>query len=178
MENMKMKWAGHGPIDKEEIDFTERLFIVKFPKEYKDIVQYCDGGTPQYELEDGTEISGSIDIENWGPSTIYMKKHHIGKNGCSEIVHEYNHTRKELPDCFFPFASDDQGNLFIFDYSKSIHAPRIYFMNHEKSITQDKLDKDDLNRMSLEQHQVTSLLYVADSFTDFISKIIPINKNK
>ena len=172
----KVLWDWSENLEIEKITQVEKLWNVKFPKEYIDIIKKHQEASVELEIDEVRYKHCGIDIPNWRGrrSGVYL----LGYNGYGNvdtwsIVRTYEAFKDCLPDSkkIIPFAGDS--NIFFFDYRNSDTEPSIVFLPHEESVTEDELDEDELEERTLAEWQDLTLYKVADSFSEFLDKITP-----
>lgn len=171
MKQNQLNWNYGKTIEIDNIEKTENVIGIKFPLSYRDMILRFDGASLTLKIGD-TERYAKIEIENIGRTTVTLKRHKpLNELFNSEMINDFKDSRDVLPNGFVPFANDSGGNEFIFDFSDDKNQPKIYFLHHEESISMDELDEEDLEIMTLEDHQKGVLVYIASSFEEFLKKI-------
>ncbi|MBU5316210.1 SMI1/KNR4 family protein [Clostridium bornimense] len=174
----KVLWNWDEELSNEKIIELEKLWNIKFPKEYVEIIKAHHGASVRMEIDGVLYIHCGIDIPKWhgGRAGVRLADY----EGCDgietwEIVHSYEAFKECLPEPekIFPFADDGGGNHYFFDYRDNDTEPSIVFLDHGESIIEDELDEDELEERTVAEWQDLTLYKVADSFSEFLDKITP-----
>lgn len=174
MANYKIKCSSIKPIKVDEIQNSENLTNFRFPQEYKNFVLENNGGTVNFEDADGNLILAHIEVNSWGQSTVTFISHEFDEV-CKISYFEsyYNNSREIFPKEVVPFAMDAAGNYFVFNFNDNLSEPTIYFQDHEETTSEDELDDEMLKSKSIGEYQIDGLELVANTFSEFLSKIKP-----
>ncbi|HZG73198.1 MAG TPA: SMI1/KNR4 family protein [Chondromyces sp.] len=132
-----IEWdSEYSPADINLIRTVEQNLGIVFPEEYRKLVQKYHGGKPSLK---------KIEINNkkvvFGYLLTFLAFDEL------DILDKFNSEKINLPHNCFPFAIDEDGNMFCFDYSNCT-SPSIIFVEEIGS--------------------AYSVLFVAQSFRDFI----------
>lgn len=166
MEAMRMnsKFVCRSNGDKVNIEVLEKIeeklgFI--FPHEYKKYVVNNNGA-----YVEGFFIS-NLEIKNeTGFAFLKLEK---------EFIEQYELLEECTPKDVIPFAVDGGGNYYCFDYKENSSEPKIVFLDHETSVTQeeyDDFDLDEIENMTLEEVQRDEMKFIADSFKAFVDDLV------
>ena len=174
----KVLWNWDKELSNEKIIELEKLWNIKLPKEYVEIIKEHDVASVRMELDGDLYIHCGIDIPKWhGGRAGVRLLDYKGYGGIEtwSIVWSHEAFKECLPEPekIFPFADDGGGNIFFFDYRNSDTEPSIVFLDHEESIIEDELDEDELEERTVAEWQDLTLYKVADSFSEFLDKITP-----
>ncbi len=171
-----IEWKRGKQIQLELVCEIEKIWNVKFPKEYVEIIQKCDGGRPKINNKHGELKSALLDVEKFGPIGPCLLSLSNGNDiKSSTIMVTYNAFKETLPipEKIFPFADDGGGNHLYFDYRMNENNPSIVFQHHEKAISKDDLSELDLKKRPLKEWLNESLYPVADSFEALLEMLYP-----
>lgn len=119
------------------IRVVEENFGVLFPNDFLEVVQKYHGGEPSskiIEVNDRKVVFGYL--------LTFLAFDEL------DILDKYNSERYTLPQKHFPFAVDEDGNMFCFDYSGSF-SPVVVYIETNKDST-------------------VSTRYIAQNFLEFI----------
>lgn len=94
------------------------------------------------------------------------------KESSEYIVKSYHLYKPALPRDVFPFAIDPAGNLICFDYKDHKENPIVVFWDHENAWEKEMLMHEErLTEEQAEERARDNVLYIADSFTEFLHSI-------
>ncbi|MBU5316216.1 SMI1/KNR4 family protein [Clostridium bornimense] len=174
----KVLWDWNEELSNEKIIELEKLWNIKFPKEYREIIKAHHRASVELEIDGIRYIHCGIDIPKWHGGRAGVRlldyKGYAGIETWS-IVWSHEAFKECLPDPekIFPFADDGGGNYYFFDYRDDDKEPSIVFIDHEESIEADELDEDELEERTVAEWLEFNLYRVADSFSEFLDKITP-----
>jgi hypothetical protein len=147
--NMKkpIKWLfTKNKSNQQEIIKIEKLFNIKFPKDYIDCAVQNHSGAPSPDVYDFKNHKEAV--FEWLLS--------LDTESTSYIVNDYNMIKDRLAVNIYPFASDPFGNYICFDYRVGKDKPpKIVFWDHE--IASGDPEK--------------AISYICDSFTELLEKL-------
>ncbi|WP_059041433.1 SMI1/KNR4 family protein [Paenibacillus rubinfantis] len=134
----KIEWqSGYNPADIDVIRTVEKNFGILFPDDFLEVVQKYQGGQPSskiLEVNDRKVVFGYL--------LTFLAFDEL------DILDKYNSERYTLPPKHFPFAVDEEGNMFCFDYSGS-DSPVVVYVESNKGST-------------------ASTIYLAQNFLGFV----------
>lgn len=137
MDN-KIEWQSeYSPADMDAIRTVERNFGILFPDDFLEVVQKYHGGEPSSKI-----IKVNDREVVFGYLLTFLAFDEL------DILDKYNSERNTLPQKHFPFAVDEEGNMFCFDYSGS-YSPVVVYVETNKGST-------------------VSTRYIAQNFSEFI----------
>ncbi|WP_283750453.1 SMI1/KNR4 family protein [Bacillus cereus] len=88
------------------------------------------------------------------------------------IVKKYEIYKPTLPQNVFPIANDPAGNLICLDYKNNTENPMVVFWEHENAGEKEMLMRQEgLTEAQVEELARENVFYIADTFTDFLSKL-------
>ncbi|HDR3648888.1 MULTISPECIES: SMI1/KNR4 family protein [Bacillus] len=88
------------------------------------------------------------------------------------IVKKYEIYKLTLPQNVFPIAIDPAGNLICLDYKNNTENPIVVFWEHENAGEKEMLmHQEGLTEAQVEELARENVFYIADTFTDFLSKL-------
>lgn len=88
------------------------------------------------------------------------------------IVKKYEIYKLALPQNVFPIAIDPAGNLICLDYKNNTENPIVVFWEHENAGEKEMLmHQEGLTEAQVEELARENVFYIADTFTDFLSKL-------
>lgn len=88
------------------------------------------------------------------------------------IVKKYEIYKLALPQNVFPIAIDPAGNLICLDYKNNTENPIVVFWEHENVGEKEMLmHQEGLTEAQVEELARENVFYIADTFTDFLSKL-------
>ncbi|EEL55266.1 SMI1 / KNR4 [Bacillus cereus Rock4-2] len=94
------------------------------------------------------------------------------ENSDEYIVEVYNDFSDTLPKELIPFAFDPAGNLICFDYKNHEENPIVVFWEHEDAWEKEALmESEGITAEEAEKIARENVFYIADTFTDFLSKL-------
>jgi cell wall assembly regulator SMI1 len=144
------KWC-KPPVDNQAIDALERTLGVKFPPDFRRVIQRCHGGVPversAFHYEDpsiGTTGSGIGALMTLYPDDT---------DGILTTLRLLS-IDEQLPDKVIPFADDGGGDMMCLDYREDPDHPKVVYWSHEE-------EKD------------KSIIFLADTFTEFLAMLKP-----
>jgi cell wall assembly regulator SMI1 len=140
----KYVWDSPRPVTLHEIETLEQEWGVTFPDDYKRAVMDYQGMTPVPFVID----IGSSDNVICELLTVSVDE----QQPSSALSHVYRLIKHLVPAGIYPFAATGTGDYICFDYRASAGAPKVVFY------FTDALGEE-------------ALYPVADSFTDFLSKL-------
>lgn len=134
-----IKWqSDYSSAEINTIRTVEKNFGIQFPCDYIEIAIKYHGGEPYSKkpiiINDKKIVFGFL--------LTFLAFDEL------DILDKYNSERYNLPQKHFPFAIDEEGNMFCFDFSDSL-TPSIVFVKKEEDST-------------------VSIFFVEQSFLDFI----------
>ncbi|ULO07143.1 SMI1/KNR4 family protein [Paenibacillus sp. 19GGS1-52] len=124
----------------ETIRVVENKLCIHFPIDYLNIAIKFQGGEPSSKT---IVVNGNIII--FGFLLTFLAFDEL------DILDIYNSVRYTLPQNHFPFAIDEKGNMFCFDYSGG-DVPIVVFAEKERGNT-------------------VTTSYIAQSFSDFVQML-------
>lgn len=149
-------------IDMAVIEKVERNLGVIFPKSYKHYISNNNGGHIEGTYIDESGIKEIISFRFLILEEQILEYCNI-LNGCT-------------PKDIIPFATDAGGNYYCFDYKENQNEPKIVFLDHETTITQeefDDFDQEEIDNMALEEIQrEDSITEILDSFDVITNNLI------
>jgi hypothetical protein len=120
----KIEWQSeYSPADINAIRTVENNFGIVFPEDYLEVAQKYHGGEPSSKtifINDKKVVFGYL--------LTFLAFDEI------DILDKYNSERNYLPKKHFPFAIDEEGNMFCFNFS-DINAPNIVFVEKGNTAT-------------------------------------------
>lgn len=144
------------------IEKVEKKLSVIFPKSYKHYISNNNGG----------HIEGTY-IDESGIKEIISFRFLIFEE---QILQHCNILNGCIPKNVIPFATDAGGNYYCFDYKENSNEPKIVFLDHETTITQeefDDFDQEEIDNMTLEEIQrEESITEILDSFDMITNNLI------
>lgn len=171
-------WNNGKKISKDLIYELEKLWDIKFPKAYVDIILENDGGYPDMYDEVGNLKEVSVDCNEIGEIGFYLLKLSSSKGITrSRIVSVWKIFMETLPEPnkIFPFAESGSGDIIYFDYRKDLENPSILYQDHERAISKDDLADYQLEERPLKEWLNDSLVPIADSFEELLGRAYPSN---
>jgi cell wall assembly regulator SMI1 len=138
-------WDSPRPATLDEIEALEREWGITFPDDYKRVVMKHQGMTPTPYVIDIGSNSNNVICELM---TISVD----GQQRSYAMRHVYQLIKNLVPAGIYPFAGTGTGDYICFDYRTSATAPKVIFYFTEAPGEE-------------------ALYPVADSFTDFLSKL-------
>lgn len=140
MQDIQWKYTRDN-VSKERLEFVEDQLGFKFPDEYITIVKSNNGGRPNLN----TFVKGNNE---------FIIKSLLRLDAAqANIIDVKNDLKGRLPARIVPFADDNFGNYFCFDYRDSNEDPDIVFYEHEET---------DVG---------AAIKYLSDSFHKFINSL-------
>ncbi|MCE5173140.1 SMI1/KNR4 family protein [Paenibacillus profundus] len=115
--NKNIEWkSDYCPADINMIKAVEKNIGIVFPDDFLHIAKEYHGGEPS---------SKTIIVNNkkiiFGYLLTFLAFDEL------DILDKYNSEKDNLPPNYFPFAIDEEGNMFCFDYNDNV-PPRIVFV--------------------------------------------------
>lgn len=178
MSTKEIRWIGGDIINDLLVRNLEKIFKIKLPIQYVNIVFNNDGSSTEIKDEIGNWKEGIIDIPKWQSAGLRLISLQNAKSYSESMVMMTYKAFREclpIPQKFFPFARDGVGNIYFFDYRKSENEPAIVFLDHERAITKEDLTEKDLEKKPLYEWLNNNLFYVCDSFSKLLDMIHPVN---
>lgn len=137
-------WDSPRPATLDEVEALEQEWGISFPGDYKRVVMEHQGMTPTpYAIDIGR--SNNVICELMTVSVDEQQRSYA-------MRHVYPLIKNLVPAGIYPFAGTGTGDYMCFDYRASATAPKVVFY------FTDFLGEE-------------ALYPVADSFTDFLSKL-------
>lgn len=143
-----LTWEGcNPPADDRTMDELEQTLGVKFPLDFRRVMQLCQGGTPverncfKYRGAHGSGIGALLSVDPDDEENIL---------GTMELLSHDD----QLPHAVIPFADDGGGDMMCLDYRNDPEHPRVVYWSHE-------------------QPRESSISPLADSFTEFLDSLQP-----
>jgi cell wall assembly regulator SMI1 len=137
-------WDAPRPATLDEIEAQEQEWGITFPDDYKRVVMEHQGKTPiPYVIDIGR--TNNVICELMTVSVDEQRRSYA-------MRHVYPLIKNLVPAGIYPFAGTGTGDYMCFDYRASATAPKVV------SYFTDFLGEE-------------ALYPVADSFTDFLSKL-------
>ncbi|MGG4444939.1 SMI1/KNR4 family protein [Brevibacillus sp. HB1.4B] len=150
-------------IDIQDIEEVEAALGVRFPKDFVECMLENNEGCPVPCVFDYEEGEGKVF------HTFYSLS---SKVGSYYILTAHEDLKDCVPDGVIPIGYDAAGNYICFDYSNGKHAePIVVFVHHEFLITEEDLYEGEIEEKSLEEWQRDAISPVAETFTEFLSKL-------
>lgn len=88
------------------------------------------------------------------------------------IVKKYEIYKPTLPQKVFPIAIDPAGNLICLDYKNNTENPIVVFWEHENAGEKEMLmHQEGLTEAQVEELARENVFFVANTFTEFLSKL-------
>lgn len=129
-----------------ELDAVEQILMVAFPQDYRECVSRYYGAWP-----DRTDFT-YIDSERGLVTTCLGRLISPLSGDRYNIMSMLEMLAEQLPPGIIPIGEDGSGNYICFDFRKQGDDPRIVLWHHEKD-------------------SETSILPVAESFTEFLAML-------
>ncbi|MGG2134686.1 SMI1/KNR4 family protein [Bacillus sp. S2(2024)] len=133
----------------------------QLPQDYIDCVKINGGASvlpEEFNVGNVERCFGSLFSFDEESSEYIVKKYEI-----------YNLT---LPQKVFPIANDPAGNLICLDYKNNTENPIVIFWEHENAGEKEMLMRQEgLTEAQVEELARENVFYIADTFTDFLSKL-------
>ncbi|KMZ42871.1 MULTISPECIES: SMI1/KNR4 family protein [Bacillales] len=150
-------------IDIQDIEEVEAALGVRFPKDFVECMLENNEGCPIPCVFDSEEVEGKVF------NAFYSLSRKVGGY---HILTAHENVKGCVPEGVIPIGYDAAGNYICFDYSNGRHAePIVVFVDHEFLISEEDLDEGDLEEKSLEEWQREAISRVAETFTEFLSKL-------
>lgn len=158
----KVQWRSPDePIIREDVKNVEQELNINFPLDYIECVMKNNGAhvSPEvFEVEGKRKVFGTLlsyDMDD--------------DENIIEVFDDYKDT---LPAELVPFAFDPAGNLICFDYKNDKNNPVVVFWEHENAGEKEMLMQEEgLTEEQVEERARENVFYIADTFTDFLSKL-------
>ena len=148
--NFKKWYSQNEKIDNlEVITNYEKMKELKFPKLYKKLVRFHDGGTLKKNIF--TYMYNEILDENVVGFFLPWQKETLGIEG-EYIIDQIESPPEFFPKGLIPFAPDGGGNYLCFDYRNCRENPPIVYWDH-----------------GIEENE--GIFFLADSFEEFINSL-------
>jgi hypothetical protein len=147
MENYQsqISWRSFdGEVSLETVRQIENALGIQFPSDYIDCARLYNGGCPSLKAFDFEGREGAV----------FNRLLSLHSSRSDFIIKVFHYVRDRLVEGIYPFADDPFGNLLCFDYRKGDN-PTIVFWDHEVAFEDPE----------------GALTYVADSFTELLSKL-------
>lgn len=160
MSNVKWR-SWDEPVTENEIKMVEEKFEVKFPLDYVEVAMKYNGAHVSPEL---FQVEGKEKV--FGTLLTYDNE---DDENILEVFNDYKDT---LPEKIIPFAFDPSGNLICFDYKNHEENPIVVFWEHENAGEKEMLIRQEgLTAIQVEELARENIFYIAETFTDFLSKL-------
>jgi len=137
-------WDSPRPATLDEVEALEQEWGISFPDDYKRVVMEHQGMSPNPCVLD-------LGRSNTAVSELLTLRMDPSRRSYA-MLHVYSLIKNLVPAGIYPFAGTGTGDYLCFDYRSSATAPKVVFYFTEA------LGED-------------ALYPVADSFTDFLSKL-------
>lgn len=143
-------------ISEDDVLKIEKKLNANLPHSYKKFLMSYNGGKP---IESNIDFDGSkIKISGDSIKRFFG----ISEKPSNDLLHKMESIGDYIPEKTFFIANTHSGNFFILSLREDSYG-KIYYKDHE---VEDKTEFDPSNNK-----QPESLVFVADSFDDFISRL-------
>ena len=140
-----MKWIIVDQLkENSSIEKVEKIWNIKFPKNFIVIVEENNGASPEKDAFD-SEVS---------KERVFNRLLNFNSDSKENILKTYEWIKDRLPKKVYPFANDSFGNYICFDYIKG-DIPKIVFANYETGKTEKNFGIEN----------------VSDTFEEFLEKL-------
>lgn len=148
-------------VSENEVEESGRQLGFHLPKDYIDCVKINGGASvlpEEFNVGNVEHCFGSL--------------FSFDKKSSEYIVQKYELYKPMLPKKVFPIANDPAGNLICLDYKNNIDNPIVVFWEHENAPEKEVLmEEKSLTEEQVEERARSNVFYIADTFTDFLSKL-------
>lgn len=140
------------PVDDEVIEGLERSLDVKFPSDFREVMQLCHGGNPVERCDfyyDNPTLGRPIRSGIGALMTLYPDD-----TGGILTTLRLLAMDDQLPDKIVPFAEGGGGDMMCLDYRTDPDHPGVVYWAHE-------------------EEKESAIIPLADSFSEFLDKLLP-----
>lgn len=140
------------PVSAAVLNDHEQMLGVKFPQDFRQVIQKCPGGQPLERSDFWIEHPAHGRLGSGLGALVNLDSMDDGDSlqFCAYALHHYH----KLPRHIIPIAMDGGGDYMCFDYSKSATHPRVVYYSHEAP-------------------REVAFCHLADSFTGFLDMLEP-----
>lgn len=122
-------WDRPRPASPADVERVETALGIRFPEDYRRVVQEHQGEAPIPNLFDFEE-KGRRTTSVMGP-LLHFREDAGGTAESYHILRSWELRRDWLPPRVIPFSEDPGGNPIAFDFRRSADAPPVVFVDHE-----------------------------------------------
>lgn len=140
------------PLSADVIGEHERMLGIKFPDDFRAVIQTCSGGQPQERSEFWIDhpAHGRLGSGLGALVTFDPADENDGILATTRDLRRYH----GVPSAIIPIAVDGGGDFMCLDYSESMSAPSVVYYSHEAPLE-------------------TAFCHLAASFTEFLAMLEP-----
>ena len=148
MSSHNIEWeVFDSPVNRNTVTEVENLLQVRFPEDFIIYAQQYHGGFPDKTEFNFTNVDGTKGLSGFDELLSFNTQR------SNYIVEIYNSlSQSYFPKGIIPFGGEASGNYVCFDYRNNPAKPFIVLWQHDKHVSE-------------------SVIYVADSFTDFLQML-------
>lgn len=117
--------------DKEKVEAFEKQYNIKFPKEFKDLIEQHHAARPDPYIIDA-ESTKEIPAK----ALLSFDESHKPE----DIWSSFKAIKERVPVNVIPFMSDEGGNYFCFDFDPLENEVAIVYWSHEGSTLEHVAD--------------------------------------